>query len=272
MRLFSRIRYYAVSIITLLTRFERPFQILGIFLGRSGSLPAEIQVKQGGYRFMVREAMDVWVIKETCVDADYLPGADFRPDWTVIDIGAGLGDFTVYAAVHCPQGRVFAYEPLAASFELLQHNLALNGITNVAAFQQATAATAGTMSAVSEAVEAVSTRFTVGSGPASHTGTAIPVITLAEILDKVPNRQCHLMKIDCEGCEFDLLLNSPSELLACIERLTIETHDGYASYSARQLADYLREQGFIVRLEANPVHRYLGFLYAERAAGKVIDD
>ena len=267
MKLFSRIRYYAASVITLLTRFERPFQILAIFLDRPGSLPAEIQVKQGGYRFAVREAMDVWVIKETCVDADYLPGRDFRPDWTVVDIGAGLGDFTVLAAVHCPQGRVFAYEPLASSFELLCHNLSLNGITNVDAFQQGTAAVAGMMSAVPDGVEAVSTRFTAGEGAGNGKGAAVPVVTLAEILDKVPKGQCHLMKIDCEGCEFDLLFNSPPELLARIERLTIETHDGYAGYSTGRLATYLRQQGFTVRQAANPVHSYLEFIYAERAAG-----
>ncbi|MFZ0548812.1 MAG: FkbM family methyltransferase [Candidatus Promineifilaceae bacterium] len=264
MKVLSRTGYYAASILTLLTRFERPFQILGIFLGRPGSLPTEIQLKQGGYRFSVREAMDVWVIKETCVDADYLPVTAFRPDWTVVDIGAGLGDFTVLAAAHCPVGRVFAYEPLAASFDLLQHNLALNGITNAAAFQQATASTAGTMSAVLEGVEAVSTRFTAESGEGTVKEAAIPVITLAEMLDRLPNGRCDLMKIDCEGCEFDLLLDSPPGLLSRIDRLTIETHDGYNDCSTNHLAAYLRQQGFSVRERANPVHDYLGFIYAER--------
>jgi hypothetical protein len=72
------------------------------------------------------------------------------------------------------------------------------------------------------------------------------------------------MKIDCEGCEFDLLLNSPPELLARIDRLTIETHDGYTGQTAEQLAAYLRQQGFTVRQESNPVHDYLGFIFAER--------
>lgn len=264
MKLFSALRYYAASIITLLTRFERPFQILSIFLGFPRSLPAEIQLKRDGYRFAVREAMDVWVVKETCVDADYLPVSEFRSHWTVVDIGAGLGDFTVLAADHCPQGKVYAYEPMAPSFALLNKNLLLNKITNVETFQLATASTAGTMTAVSEKREAVSTRFATGAADPDETGTAIPVTTLAEIMDRLPDGHCHLMKIDCEGCEFDLLLNSPPELLARIERLTIETHDDYSRYSADHLAVYLRQQGFEVRQDSNPVHRYLGFLYAER--------
>lgn len=264
MKFFSRFRYYAASIITLLTRFERPFQILSIFLGRLGRLPTEVQLKENGLRFSVREAMDVWVIKETCVDTDYLPIDKFQSDWNVVDIGAGLGDFTILAAVHCPEGRVFAYEPLESSFHLLQYNLSLNGLTNVEACQQATASVGGLMTAEPGQAEAVSTRFVNEiSVPGDHQN-AIPIITLAEILERLPNGHCDLMKIDCEGCEFDLLLNSPSELLTRIDRLTIETHDGYAGDTAAQLAAYLRQQGFIVQQTANPVHGYLGLLFAER--------
>ncbi len=264
MKLFSKITYYAASVVTLLTRFERPFHILGIFLGQKGRLPTDIQIKSSGLRFSVREAMDVWVIKETCVDADYLSPGDFQADWQIVDIGAGLGDFTIFAAVHCPDGKVFAYEPLTESYQLLNHNLTLNQVTNVETFQQATAAIGGMMSAVSAQTEAVSTRFASSSAAANETTTTIPVITLAEILDRLPDGRCDLMKIDCEGCEFDLLLNSPPELLSRIERLTIETHDGYTDFSTNHLAVYLRQHGFTVQQNTNPVHDYLGFIYAER--------
>ena len=264
MKQISRLWYYATSIVTLLTRFERPFQILAIFLGRPGSVPAEIQVKKGGYRFKIREAMDAWVIKETCVDHDYLSPADFQPHWTVVDIGAGLGDFTVFAAKQCPDGVVFAYEPLEESFQLLQHNLALNQITHVKIFQQATASSSGSMTAAHEPGKAVSTRFVAETAGIGAKEGLIPVISLAEILNRLPDGRCHLLKVDCEGCEFDLLMNSPPELLAQVERLSVETHDGYTGRSAVQLADYLKQQGFTVQLRANPVHAYLSFLYAER--------
>jgi hypothetical protein len=126
MRLLDKYRYYGRSALTLLSRFERPERVLGIFLGRSGALPAEVRLRREGWRFRVREPMDVWVIKETCVDGDYVQDGPLGNDWQVVDIGAGLGDFCVYAAAHCPDGLVHAYEPLATSFELLQHNLALN--------------------------------------------------------------------------------------------------------------------------------------------------
>jgi hypothetical protein len=124
----SKYRYYLGSILTLLGGFKRPWQIIGIFLGLPGTTPAEVALRRTGWRFSVRSAMDVWIIKETCLDNDYMAGSDFDPAWNVVDIGAGLGDFTVLAAKSCPDGLVHAYEPHSQSFALLVSNLALNQI------------------------------------------------------------------------------------------------------------------------------------------------
>ena len=52
-----------------------------------------IRLRGSGLQFRVRTAMDVWVIKETCLDRDYEYGMVLQDNWTIIDIGAGLGDF-----------------------------------------------------------------------------------------------------------------------------------------------------------------------------------
>ena len=76
--------------------------------------------------------MDAWIVKETNLDRDYeVHGTAIQDGWIVVDIGAGLGDFTVFAARRTPHGRVFAYEPAPDSVALLEQNLGLNGIRNV---------------------------------------------------------------------------------------------------------------------------------------------
>ena len=256
---FSKIRYYAASVITLLAGFRRPFQILSIFLNRPGALPAEVTLRRTGLRFHIRAAMDAWIIKETCLDADYLwASGPLLPDWTILDIGAGLGDFTIFAAKQCPQGVVHAYEPLAESFDLLERNLALNHVDNVQIFSQGVAARPGMLTVDSAKVAAVSTRF----APANE--GSIPALGLSQVLDSLPGGQCDFMKIDCEGCEFDILLNSPPETLARIRRLSLEVHDGFTSHTSHELADFLRSQGFRVQRQTNPVHAHLSLLYAER--------
>ena len=202
----SKYSYYTRSVITLLTRFERPGRILAIFLGLPGALPAEVRLRREGWRFLVREAMDVWVIKETCLDGDYAREATLRPDWQVVDVGAGLGDFTVYAAAHCPEGVVHAYEPLPASFELLEYNLKLNGLENARVFRQATGAAGRVVPTGEQDRPAVSTAFDASSAEAG-----VVSVTLAQILDRLPGSRCDLLKVDCEGCEYELLQGASPE-------------------------------------------------------------
>lgn len=53
---------------------------------------------------------------------------------TVVDLGAGVGDFTVLASKKVgPDGMVIAFEPNANDFELLQINAEKNGCRNVIA-------------------------------------------------------------------------------------------------------------------------------------------
>lgn len=60
-----------------------------------------------------------------------------------LDIGAHIGFYSVLAAFANPTGVVYAFEPVPEVFERLRHNLALNRLSNVVAFQQAVGATDG---------------------------------------------------------------------------------------------------------------------------------
>ncbi|MFC1981573.1 FkbM family methyltransferase [Chloroflexota bacterium] len=54
-----------------------------------------------------------------------------RPGATVLDIGAQFGYFSLIAAKHAGrEGRVYAFEPVPANFELLCRNIQMNGYTN----------------------------------------------------------------------------------------------------------------------------------------------
>lgn len=254
----SKYSYYLGSILSLIWGFKRPWQIVGIFLGLTRTLPAEVALRRSGWRFSVRSAMDVWVIKETCIDNNYMAGSKFDPAWTVVDIGAGLGDFTVLAAKSCPDGLVHAYEPHNQSYKLLESNLALNHIDRVICFEEAAGRAGQQLRPANQAKEAVSTLFVERGGNSS-----VPSVGLDAILERLPNKECDLMKIDCEGCEFELLLNADRDQLSRIRRITIEVHDGYSRHSTTELMAHLEKNGFSVRREPSPVHSYLSILFAE---------
>ena len=55
----------------------------------------------------------------------------------IIDIGAHIGYFTIYAAKNAYQGIVYSIEPYIESFEILKKNLKLNDLSNVKPFHAA---------------------------------------------------------------------------------------------------------------------------------------
>ena len=130
--------YYLASIWKLLAEMQPRLYILGLFLG----IPAEggqvIELSKSGIRFRTRGVMDIWTIKETFLDRFYEKfGTPIGDGWTVVDIGAGIGDFSILAAVRHPKNMVFAFEPNRDSCSLLLENLKLNQVSNVRVYPEA---------------------------------------------------------------------------------------------------------------------------------------
>jgi FkbM family methyltransferase len=57
-----------------------------------------------------------------------------KPRFTVIDIGANIGWYTLNIAKMCGAARVLAIEPVPATFEALQANIALNQLDTITAY------------------------------------------------------------------------------------------------------------------------------------------
>jgi FkbM family methyltransferase len=207
--------------------------------------------------------MDAWIVKESCLDRLYEKyGAIIRDNWTVIDIGAGLGDFAVLIAHEHPTNKIFAFEPFVESFELLNENIALNGVTNIISFCVAVGAKTGlTKLAIKEHAVQHTTADSTFAGKLSTT-LDVPVLSLDYIFYTYGLQRCEFMKIDCEGGEFEILLSASAETLSKISHLCLEYHDGFTRHSHEDLKQHLEECGFAVNINRNPVHNHLGFLYA----------
>ena len=86
-----------------------------------------------GIKFKIRKntkkVTDLDMIDDVWKRKDYsLPGFTIKKNNLVIDIGAHIGTFTVYAAKRAKNGLVFSYEPEKENFELLKQNIILNNL------------------------------------------------------------------------------------------------------------------------------------------------
>lgn len=252
---WSRWRYYLNSLLTLFGGVTSRGSVISLVLGR----PAVIMLR-GGLTFKVRSLMDLWIIKETCLDRDYESfGVHLEDGWNVIDIGAGLGDFAISVGRRFPGSRIVAFEPFAESFGLLQENMGLNRIKNVTAVPAAVAAERGqlqlaqTGAAVQHTTQAASSRST----------TPVPAEGLAESLIKFGFDRVDFLKVDCEGGEFDILLNTPADTLHKINHIALEYHDRATPHHHQEIVDHLISAGFTVTTRPSPVHADLGLLFAK---------
>lgn len=84
------------------------------------------------------------------------------------------------------------------------------------------------------------------------------------MLDRLPGGECDFLKVDCEGCEYGLILPASGETLRRIARISMETHEFGPGRRQGALVEHLERHGFDVRTRPNPVHRELGFLTATR--------
>jgi len=260
--LLSRWRYYLSSIPTLIFRIRNWPSVVALFLGLPVSRSLVIHLKRG-CRFKVRTKMDVWIIKETCLDRDYERDRVIIEDgWTVLDLGAGFGDFAICVAREHSRCAVFAFEPLPESQERLRENLDLNGVENVRLFPWAVSGQAGTL--LLRTATGLSGQHTTAAAVPRSVEEAVSVtsVTLDQIFADLELDRCDFLKIDCEGAEFEILFHASEQTIRRIRHVAMEYHDGVTKYSHHDLVRLFEQKGFEVRTRPNPAHREIGFLFA----------
>jgi FkbM family methyltransferase len=269
--------YYLSSIYNLLTGVKNWPLVVRVFLKTAPPPPYLIELRKSGLKLKARGIMDIWSIKETFLDRFYERfGTRIEDGWTIVDIGGGIGDYTLFATAATPHGKVFAFEPFPESFALLQQNLAANGgAVNVQAFAEAIWSQAGALKIdgtlgepgqfISRSADDPGGSPTTGGLPTKGEAyTQVPSISMADAFARLGIDRCDLMKIDCEGAEYPILFNTPEDVLGRVQRIVMEYHDSLTQYTHRDMQEFLASKGYAVRVVQNYVHPDLGYLYAWR--------
>lgn len=265
--LLSRWRYYLRSIPTLLWNIAPRLRMIAVFLGVRCHAPFGI-VLRGGLHFMVRDALDIWIIKESCLDRVYdCGGSSLHTARVIIDIGAGIGDFSVHAARLSKHSVVYAYEPDPGSFALLQHNIALNGCGNIIAYPQVVGGQS-TLVSINRDFTSPVLYQTAAASAGDSAEPPIVSLSLDDIFAVNGINCCDLLKIDCEGAEYNILFQTSAVTLAAIRAIAMEYHDDMIPWRHQSLVALLERHGFCVQCVPSPAHREIGFLYAKRPPTK----
>jgi FkbM family methyltransferase len=154
---------------------------------------------------------------------------------TVIDIGANIGAFSMYAA-HSGAARVFAYEPNAQAFLCLQQNISANHLESVVTPRRlAVDETAGRLVRFPRTASPYNAILNQDSCADYENVETVDLNSILEGLEHV-----HLVKIDVEGNERRILKSARSDLLARIEAIRLEYH----VCDRNSITRFLQKNGF----------------------------
>lgn len=189
--------------------------------------------------------------KEIFLENAYFSGFEtsLASDPVIVDVGANAGFFTLFSASLFPKARIYSFEPVPENYQQFLRNKERNGQSDISCFPMAVCGHDGEIFLNFELVENFTTAATIVSGEdASGNGHTVPCECLSSIFQKHEITACDLLKLDCEGAEFDILYNCPQETIAKIKRIAMEVHDGKESgHNMQALSSWLVSRGFVVR-------------------------
>jgi len=192
---------------------------------------------------------------------DY-PGFQIHPTDTIVDIGANMGVFVLWAAKQATQGKVIAIEPTSA-MDVLRMNVDRNSLTNVVPVPVA----AGNDGATFEIVTypgfnivnhhagwqpKMWTKFFIWllyrkyqSAPVTERA---PVKSLKKILDENGVDLVNYLKCDCEGGEYEIFRGLDDATFARIDKIAMEFHEYAPGQHRSELIELLQRHGFQVKV------------------------
>ena len=185
---------------------------------------------EGEYTFKLRDFeddpsddnnLDYKVVNETWLENVYrIHQYHFSGDKVFIDIGANVGSVSIFVdsfnKLFEDKIKVYAVEPEPNNIDLLNYNILNNPTETITVVNNAIWHKEGPV-AVSNKGGNSSIVHEI-DGDFSY----IEAITIEQLLDRYDIKEVDVMKIDIEGAEFDLIINTPLEILAKIKYLTLE--------------------------------------------------
>jgi FkbM family methyltransferase len=211
-------------------------------LGRTGHGPAELTFRtrsgitittpnRPGARVPVYE-----IFAEDCYRLEWLLGPLLRRPIQVVDIGGHVGTFSCRLTQLHPQARVDTFEPSPTTASYLRRNVVQNGVSErVTVHEQALSSTSG-VAMYDDNGAGSGLNGLVALGHSSGVATQVGTVAFDDVIGAAP-APVDVVKIDCEGGEFDLVLGSSPSSWSTVQRVVIESHP-VAGHSWPELRDW----------------------------------
>ena len=195
----------------------------------------------------------VWMIQEYS-DDDF----PISNDDVIIDVGAHIGLFALFASQFCKNGKIFCYEPIKENYKILIENIEMNQIQNI--FPNNLAVTK----------ETSRVKIFLNDDQSGHSMfiqnknfVEVDSKSLSDIFIDNGIKECDFLKLDCEGAEYEIVESISSDLFTKINKTAIEYHMVDTKPELlKQLINKLKQFSFSVH--TRPLFVDIGFLFGKK--------
>jgi FkbM family methyltransferase len=156
------------------------------------------------------------IAAELLNNAYLIDSIDFAPGDTVLDLGGHVGMVSIYLAKRHPSLKIYSYEPCPNNYEHFLLNLDSNKVRNVQVFDKAVTRDGRMLDMIAnlEDNSAGATAQLKDMQLPGHSYFRVESLTLDDIFADKNINYCKLLKIDIEGSEHEVLLNS-----SCLDKV-----------------------------------------------------
>ena len=195
---------------------------------------------------------------------DYMDEFKIKENDVIVDIGAHIGYFSIHSSINAKKGKVFAFEPYVESFKVLTKNLKINQIENVIPQNLGVTKKSGTNFLYLK--KNLSIGNSIYKNANSDDKIDIETISLQDIIKNNDLQKINILKLDCEGAEYQILLNLDNQILQKIDRIVSEMHPKIENFKIKDVEDFLTMHGFNVKIihPLKNISEELVMLYAKK--------
>jgi FkbM family methyltransferase len=238
-----------------------------VLLNRLGVMNSfVVKCRKSSLRFQVRNRSDSHIIqsmfKGKCYNRDFIKEIfKSKKNNVIVDVGGHIGTFSFLIDSMYPGNQFYIFEPDNYNYSILEKNIKLNDKKKFLA--------------IHKCVSSKNTRLPFFSCSSNNKSQSSSIInrdgaekymvdstTIPSIMAKYHLGMIDLLKLDCEGAEFEIIKKMPSSCYNKIRNLIFEYHEDVAKQSHNTLLLILKKRFKHVTVKPHTVDKSRGVIYA----------
>ncbi|SRR6266576_2123827 len=242
------------QIIRALFLFKNPLPLIHHYLNRTSPSEKRIQFRNGKELNLSHHRLDIVVLFQVFCERVYPTDRNT----VVVDIGANIGLFSLYAAFS-GAAKVYAFEPNREAYRCMLENIRRNDLGKVIVpYNYAVTSKSNDVVTIPKGASPQNRIAYEKAGNGEY--ESVNTICLNDIVSNDGISCVHLLKMDCEGSEYDILAGISKSTFSKIDRIIVEYHDG----KAVEIEEDLKEYGFKLERQA-PQTEKMGMLWFRKS-------